>query len=224
MKIFDILKKVGIVTHKYPAAPYIMDDRFRGKPEYNYSLCIGCAACAIACPPNAISVKWKKEASDEASGDKVQGELSEVAGEEVTASEAQAVVGGEAKCGEAQTATQCAPKITAINYAYDAGRCIFCGRCDEVCPTGAIALGNEWELAVKFDKTALLQTGELDIAHCKECGKPFKSVRFLAHVKDKLALGVLNGRDFESYAQICRECKRDAVVARMAKNELEVIK
>lgn len=202
MKIFDILKKVGIVTHKYPAAPYIMDDRFRGKPEYNYSLCIGCAACAIACPPNAISVKWKKEA------------CGEVAGE---------VAGVEAK-NEAQTATQCVPKITAINYAYDAGRCIFCGRCDEVCPTGAIALGNEWELAVKFDKTALLQTGELDIVHCKECGKPFKSVRFLAHAKDKLALGALNRQDFEIYAQICRECKRDTVVAKMAKNELEVIK
>ncbi len=214
MKIFDILKKVGIVTHKYPAAPYIMDDRFRGKPEYNYSLCIGCAACAIACPPNAISVKWKKEACGEVAGGEVEGELSEVAGVEAK-NEAQT---------DSQTATQCAPKITAINYAYDAGRCIFCGRCDEVCPTGAIALGNEWELAVKFDKTALLQTGELDIVHCKECGKPFKSVRFLAHAKDKLALGVLNGRDFESYAQICRECKRDAVVAKMAKNELEVIK
>ncbi len=61
MKIFDILKKTGIVTHKYPAVPFDMDERFRGKPVYDYSHCIGCASCGVACPPNAITVKWSTE-------------------------------------------------------------------------------------------------------------------------------------------------------------------
>ncbi|MBO7369551.1 MAG: 4Fe-4S binding protein [Campylobacter sp.] len=57
MKIIDLLKKSGVVTSPYPLQPYEVSENFRGKPEYNYSFCIGCAACGIACPPNAISVK-----------------------------------------------------------------------------------------------------------------------------------------------------------------------
>ena len=57
MKIIDLLKKSGVVTSPYPLQPYEVSENFRGKPKYNYSFCIGCAACGIACPPNAISVK-----------------------------------------------------------------------------------------------------------------------------------------------------------------------
>ena len=57
MKIIDLLKKSGIVTSPYPLQPYEVSENFRGKPKYNYSFCIGCAACGIACPPKAISVK-----------------------------------------------------------------------------------------------------------------------------------------------------------------------
>ncbi|MBP5779233.1 MAG: 4Fe-4S binding protein [Campylobacter sp.] len=57
MKIIDLLKRNGITTKPYPIKPYDVGENYRGKPQYNYSLCIGCAACGIACPPNAISVK-----------------------------------------------------------------------------------------------------------------------------------------------------------------------
>ena len=57
MKILDLLKKSGVVTDPYPLRPYEMSENFRGKPEYTHALCIGCAACGVACPPNAISVK-----------------------------------------------------------------------------------------------------------------------------------------------------------------------
>ena len=57
MKIIDLLKKSGVVTSPYPLQPYEVSENFRGKPKYNYSFCIGCAACGVACPPNAISVK-----------------------------------------------------------------------------------------------------------------------------------------------------------------------
>ncbi|MDA3047483.1 4Fe-4S dicluster domain-containing protein [Campylobacter sp. JMF_08 NE1] len=63
MKIFDLVKKKGVVTKPYPLAPYEMSENFRGRPEYTYALCIGCASCGVACPPNAISVKIEDEKS-----------------------------------------------------------------------------------------------------------------------------------------------------------------
>ena len=32
-------------------------------------------------------------------------------------------------------------------YTVDIGKCIFCGLCEQVCPTGAIKLGKKYELA-----------------------------------------------------------------------------
>jgi formate hydrogenlyase subunit 6/NADH:ubiquinone oxidoreductase subunit I len=61
MKLLDISKEIGIITYDYPFEPYKVPEGFRGKPEYDYEKCIGCAACAIACPPNALNVKYDKE-------------------------------------------------------------------------------------------------------------------------------------------------------------------
>lgn len=63
MKILDLILKHGVVTKPYPFAPYEVGKNFRGKPEYEYSLCIGCAACGIACPSNAISVNYDTQKS-----------------------------------------------------------------------------------------------------------------------------------------------------------------
>jgi len=61
MKLLDITRKIGTATYSYPFEPYEVPEGFRGKPEYEYEKCIGCAACAIACPPNALNVKYNKE-------------------------------------------------------------------------------------------------------------------------------------------------------------------
>ncbi len=45
-----------IVTFKYPLEELKPPVELRGKPEINPDLCIGCGACAQACPPNAITV------------------------------------------------------------------------------------------------------------------------------------------------------------------------
>ncbi|MDL0089018.1 formate hydrogenlyase complex iron-sulfur subunit [Campylobacter gastrosuis] len=63
MRIFDINKKYGVATHEYPFKPYPVSNNFRGRPKYKFSLCIGCASCGVACPPNAISVKFNDDKS-----------------------------------------------------------------------------------------------------------------------------------------------------------------
>ena len=58
--MFKLLKtvfKAGDVTTKYPFKPYEVDDDFRGKPELNSDQCIVCAACTIACPANALTMR-----------------------------------------------------------------------------------------------------------------------------------------------------------------------
>jgi hydrogenase-4 component H len=57
--MLSLLKKilqVGEATVKYPFAPAELAPGVRGKPVYNYSLCIACGACANACPANAITI------------------------------------------------------------------------------------------------------------------------------------------------------------------------
>ncbi|MEI8176332.1 MAG: 4Fe-4S binding protein [Candidatus Omnitrophota bacterium] len=44
-------------TNKFPFAPHIPFERFRGRPSFNEEYCIGCTACAQVCPAKAISFK-----------------------------------------------------------------------------------------------------------------------------------------------------------------------
>ncbi len=46
--------KTGDATVQYPNAPLKRPEYARGKPEHDSVACIACAACAVACPPNAI--------------------------------------------------------------------------------------------------------------------------------------------------------------------------
>ena len=46
----------GPYTTKFPAAPHVPPDGFRGKPEFHEDDCIGCGACAEVCPAVAIRI------------------------------------------------------------------------------------------------------------------------------------------------------------------------
>jgi hydrogenase-4 component H len=58
--MFKLLREVwrtGTATVKYPFAPLEVSPHFRGKPKFDPEHCIACAACMIACPPNALTIE-----------------------------------------------------------------------------------------------------------------------------------------------------------------------
>jgi len=63
LKLFKTIFQAGEATTKYPFAPFPVSPGFRGKPELDAERCIACAACMVACPANALSMK-----TDEAAG------------------------------------------------------------------------------------------------------------------------------------------------------------
>lgn len=62
LKLLKEIFRTGDATVRYPFAPIDVPADFRGKPEYDAHNCIACAACTIACPPNAIAMRTDLEA------------------------------------------------------------------------------------------------------------------------------------------------------------------
>ena len=56
-KTIKEILKTGDATVQYPFAPLERPEGVRGKPEHDSVACIACAACAVACPPNAIQMR-----------------------------------------------------------------------------------------------------------------------------------------------------------------------
>ncbi|HTP01235.1 MAG TPA: formate hydrogenlyase complex iron-sulfur subunit [Anaerolineales bacterium] len=56
-KLVREVLKVGEATVPYPFVPVELMPGFRGKPQHDPELCIACAACAVACPPNALTME-----------------------------------------------------------------------------------------------------------------------------------------------------------------------
>ena len=95
-----------------------------------------------------------------------------------------------------------------LAWQFNLGRCIFCGRCEEVCPTTAIKLSQEYELAV-WSKADFLQQSRFDICHCRVCKRPYAvqkeidyAIALLRHNGDQRAES--HRESFET----CPDCKR----------------
>ena len=43
-------------TTRFPAEPCVVPKRYRGKPEFDLSTCIGCGACVNVCPTSALTL------------------------------------------------------------------------------------------------------------------------------------------------------------------------
>lgn len=61
IKLLKTILKTGVVTEKYPFAPFEVAEDFRGKPELNASQCISCGACTRACPANALIMETDEQ-------------------------------------------------------------------------------------------------------------------------------------------------------------------
>jgi hydrogenase-4 component H len=55
-KLVKEVLKVGEATVLYPFVPAEVTEGFRGRPQHDPKLCIACAACAVACPSNALTM------------------------------------------------------------------------------------------------------------------------------------------------------------------------
>ncbi len=55
-KLFKEVLKVGEATVLYPFVPAEVSVGFRGRPQHVPELCMACAACAVACPSNALTI------------------------------------------------------------------------------------------------------------------------------------------------------------------------
>lgn len=62
LKTLRNILKTGDATVKYPFAPLQTTPNMRGKPEHDLERCIACAACAVACPANAIQMRTDERA------------------------------------------------------------------------------------------------------------------------------------------------------------------
>ena len=56
LKLIKEVLRVGEATLPYPFEPVEQMPGFRGKPQHDPERCIACAACAIACPSNALGL------------------------------------------------------------------------------------------------------------------------------------------------------------------------
>src|SRR6187455_1310875 len=115
----------NVVTEQYPFEKVPTAPRFHGRHQLNrwpdgLEKCIGCELCAWACPADAIYVEGASNIDEPTVDD-----------------EGNAVPSGRFSPGERYG------RVYQINYL----RCILCGLCIEACPTRALTMTNEYELA-----------------------------------------------------------------------------
>ena len=105
-------------------------------------------------------------------------------------------------------------------------RCIYCGRCEEVCPTRAIQLTNNFELTVT-NKADLYTRATFHLQRCSRCERPFAPQKTIALAAELLAQqqnAPQNREMLWAQASVCPECKQRATLINDDTNEPLVAK
>jgi len=92
-------------------------------------------------------------------------------------------------------------------------RCIFCGRCEEICPEEAIKLSDKFELATT-NKNETYVIIDRELTKCENCGAPITTARQSSRVRERVLENIdavvrdtISG-DMEKYMKLCPECRR----------------
>jgi formate hydrogenlyase subunit 6/NADH:ubiquinone oxidoreductase subunit I len=92
---------------------------------------------------------------------------------------------------------------THYRWAYDAGRCTFCGRCVDLCPTRALAMEAE-RPAAYGQPGALRRERRLAYPLCAECGQPAYPVNelVLARAFEEIT------QEVRAWSRLCAGCRQ----------------
>lgn len=96
------------------------------------------------------------------------------------------------------------------------GQCIFCGRCEEVCPEEAITLTPEFELAYTGPRESegVYVRHKVDLSVCEECGEVIAPTLQISRFKERVTENIdpsikeIISKDMEKYAKQCINCRR----------------
>ncbi|HID90702.1 TPA: 4Fe-4S dicluster domain-containing protein [Candidatus Bathyarchaeota archaeon] len=96
------------------------------------------------------------------------------------------------------------------------GQCIFCGRCEDICPFEAVELGMEFELAYhppQRRQEAYVRS-EVELKKCRICGNPIAPVRQLGWIREQVLQEIdpsvrdVVRDDMQTYMDHCTECRK----------------
>ena len=91
-------------------------------------------------------------------------------------------------------------------------RCIYCGRCEDICPDEGIKLSNTFELATENKEQAFVSI-EFDMKKCQGCNAPITTFQQVDKITERilneidLQIKEIVSQDLSKYRDLCVECR-----------------
>lgn len=89
---------------------------------------------------------------------------------------------------------------------FDLTRCIYCGRCEDVCPDAAVALSPDFELSTG-NKDDLHIRARYHLKHCTQCGAVVGTKRLVEKLAEEIRPKV---GSLDAWMDLCTKCRRQS--------------